>query len=132
MGYRLINKISDIELPKDSGDFKLLSRKVVDQLLQLTEDKPYIRALVSWIGYKQVQVFYERDARYDGSANTKRPMLSKSVVYYWLDRALISFSDAPLKFILLLGFLVSGCSLFYILIVILQKYVTNILLYCLY
>lgn len=71
MGYRLINSISEIELPVDSGDFKLLSRCVVDRLLELKEDKPYIRGLVSWVGYKQVQVFYEREARLDGRQNTK-------------------------------------------------------------
>lgn len=120
-GYRLINMISDINLPKDSGDFKLLSRKVVDQLLQLKEDKPYIRGLVSWVGYKQVQVFYEREARFDGRENTKMPVFSKRVLYYWLDRALISFSDAPLKVILLLGLLLSCASLLYIFVILIQK-----------
>lgn len=120
-GYRFINKISDIELPADSGDFKLLSRRVVDHLLEFKEDKPYLRGLISWIGYKQVPVYYEREARFDGRANTKMPVLSKKVLYYWLDRALISFSDTPLKIILILGFLLSGLSLSYILIIIFQK-----------
>lgn len=120
-GYRMINMISDIELPIDSGDFKLLSRRVVNHLLELGEDKPYIRGLVSWIGYKQVQVFYERDARYDGRQNTKMPVFSKRVLYYWLDRALISFSDAPLKLILLVGFILSSISLLYIGVVLIQK-----------
>ncbi len=120
-GYRLINSISEIELPVDSGDFKLLSRRVVDHLLELKEDKPYIRGLVSWIGYKQVQVHYEREARFDGRHNTKMPVLSKRVLYYWLDRALISFSDAPLKLMLLVGFLISIISLGYISVVLVQK-----------
>lgn len=120
-GYRLINAISDVQLPVDSGDFKLLSRRVVDHLLQLTEDKPYLRGLVSWIGYKQVQVYYERDERFDGRQNTKMPVLSRKVLYYWLDRALISFSDTPLKLILLLGFVLSGVSLSYIFVIIVQK-----------
>ena len=113
--------VSDIELPTDSGDFKLLSREVVDQLLKFKEDKPYIRGLVSWVGYKQVQVFYEREARFDGRENTKMPVLSKRVLYYWLDRALISFSDAPLKVILLLGLLLSCVSLLYIGVILIQK-----------
>jgi len=121
IGYRLINRISDIQLPVDSGDFKLLSRRVVDQLLSLTEDKPYIRGLISWVGYKQAQVFYERDARFDGRSNSKMPVLSKKVIYYWLDRALISFSDTPLKLILFFGFLFSTASLFYIFVVFFQK-----------
>lgn len=120
-GYRLINSISEIELPVDSGDFKLLSRCVVDHLLELKEDKPYIRGLVSWVGYKQVQVYYDREARYDGRQNTKMPVFSKRVLYYWLDRALISFSDAPLKVMLLVGFLLSSISILYIVVVIVQK-----------
>ena len=120
-GYRLINKISDVELPVDSGDYKLLSRVVVDRLLELKEDKPYIRGLVSWVGYKQVQVLYERDERFDGRENTKMPVLSKRVLYYWLDRALISFSDTPLKVILFLGFILSFTSLSYIGVILIQK-----------
>ena len=122
IGYRFINSISEIELPVDSGDFKLLSRRVVDQLIRLTEDKPYVRGLVSWIGYKQVQVFYDRDARFDGRENSKMPVLSRKVLYYWLDRALISFSDTPLKIILVSGFLLSTVSFLYILIVFAQKF----------
>jgi len=121
IGYRLINAISDIELPVDSGDFKLLSRRVVDHLLQMKEDKPYIRGLVSWIGFKQFQVFYERSARFDGGKNTKMPVFSKRVIYYWLDRALISFSDAPLKLMLLLGFALSAISLLYIIVILVLK-----------
>lgn len=121
LGYRLINLISDIHLPADSGDFKLLSREVVDRLLQLKEDKPYMRGLVSWVGYKQVQVLYDREARFDGRENSKMPVLSRKVLYYWLDRALISFSDAPLKAILVLGLILSFISISYIGVIIIQK-----------
>lgn len=121
IGYRFINAISEIELQIDSGDFKLLSRRAVDNLLQLKEDKPYMRGLVSWIGFKQIQVFYERSERFDGRENTKMNVLSRKVIYYWLDRALISFSDAPLKLMLFLGFGLSMVSFFYILVVLAQK-----------
>jgi dolichol-phosphate mannosyltransferase len=121
IGYRFINAISEIELQVDSGDFKLLSRRAVDNLLQLKEDKPYLRGLVSWIGFKQVQVFYERLERFDGRENTKMNVLSRKVLYYWLDRALISFSDAPLKMMLFVGFGLSVISFFYILVVLVQK-----------
>lgn len=121
LGYRLIDCISDIKLPVDSGDFKLLSRRAVNELLALKEDKPYLRGLISWIGYKQTQVFYERDERFDGKHNTKMPVFSRKVLYYWLDRALISFSDAPLKAMLIFGFLLSGFSLLYLLVIMVQK-----------
>jgi glycosyltransferase involved in cell wall biosynthesis len=121
IGYRFINAISEIDLQIDSGDFKLLSRRAVNHILQLKEDKPYMRGLVSWIGFKQVQVFYERLERLDGQENTKMNVLSRKVIYYWLDRALISFSDAPLKLMLFLGFGMSMVSFFYILVVLAQK-----------
>jgi dolichol-phosphate mannosyltransferase len=121
LGYRFINAISEVHLPADSGDFKLLSRKVVDHLLRLPEKKPYIRGQVSWIGFKQVPVFYHRLGRHDGREATKRPALSGRVINYALDSALISFSDAPLKAALLLGFAVSMIALAYISVVIIQK-----------
>ena len=121
IGYRFVNAISEIELQVDSGDFKLLSRRAVENLLQLKEDKPYMRGLVSWIGFKQVRVFYDRSERFDGRENTKMNVMSRKVLYYWLDRALISFSDAPLKMMLFLGFGLSVISFFYILVVLVQK-----------
>jgi len=121
LGYRFINSISEINLQVDSGDFKLLSRRAVDNILLLKEDKPYMRGLVSWIGFKQVQVLYERLERFDGRENSKMNVFSRKVLYYWLDRALISFSDAPLKVMLLLGFILSITSLLYILVVLAQK-----------
>lgn len=121
VGYRFISAISEIDLPRDSGDFKLLSRRVVDHLIQLREKKPYIRGLVSWIGFKQVPVFYHRAGRHDGRDSTKRPALSRKVVNYALDSAIISFSAAPLKAALILGFVVSVVALAYILVVIAQK-----------
>jgi glycosyltransferase involved in cell wall biosynthesis len=121
LGYRLIKKISDIDLHVDSGDFKLLSRRAVNEVLKLKEDRPYMRGLVGWIGFKQIQVFYNRDPRFDGAENTKNKLLSQKVLYYWIDRALISFSDAPLKIVLFIGAVFSLFSTFYIFIVIAQK-----------
>jgi glycosyltransferase involved in cell wall biosynthesis len=120
-GYRFINAISDVHLPVDSGDFKLLSRRVVDKLLQIEEKRPYVRGLISWLGFKQVQVFYDRQGRFDGRGATKFPVLSRRTISGYLDRALISFSDAPLKFSLFIGFIISCLSAFYLCIVLFQK-----------
>ncbi len=120
-GYRFINAVSDIELPVDSGDFKLLSRRALGELLKLKEKKPYLRGLVSWIGFKQAQVFYHREGRYGGRKQSKFPVFSRRVIYGYLDRALISFSDVPLKASLFMGFFVSFGALLYILVVIFQK-----------
>lgn len=120
-GYRFINRISEINLPVDSGDFKLLSRRVVDQLLAMEEKLPYLRGLVSWVGFKQAQVFYDREPRFDGRRATKYPVLSRRVIYGYLDRALISFSDAPLKMSLILGFLFASLAGIYLIVVLFQK-----------
>jgi polyisoprenyl-phosphate glycosyltransferase len=121
LGYRFIRSISEIKMPLDSGDFKLLSRRIVDHLLTLEEDKPFIRGMVSWIGFKQIPVYYNREARFDGRENTKFPVLSRRVIYSWLDRALISYSDEPLKLTLICGLALSVVSLLYIFVVLFQK-----------
>lgn len=120
-GYRLVHFVSEIELPVDSGDYKLLSRRVVDYVSRFDEKKPYVKGFVTWVGFKQKQVFYDRDARFDGPENTKNPVLSRKVLDSYLT-ALISFSDAPLKMSLVLGFVVSTLSLLYIIVVLIQKY----------
>jgi dolichol-phosphate mannosyltransferase len=121
IGYRLLNAIAEVQLPVDSGDFKLLSRRAVSEVLRLKEQRPYLRGMVSWVGFKQVQVFYERQARFDGRSNTKYPVLSRRVINGYFDRALISFSDVPLKLALAAGFTVSACALLYIITVLVQK-----------
>ena len=94
LGYWILNSVSAVSVPYNSGDFKLLSRRAVDQILEFREQKPFIRGLVSWIGFKQVQFFYERQARVAGK--THFPIFSRKVIYNFLDSALISFSDVPL------------------------------------
>lgn len=105
-GYRLLNAISPNNLPVDAGDFKLLSRRVVNNILSLRESRPYLRGLVSWVGFRQVPVYYERHERGDGRDNTKMNVLSSKVLNYWLDRALINHSDLPLKSALAIGFVI--------------------------
>jgi dolichol-phosphate mannosyltransferase len=93
MAYRIIQMGSAIELPVDAGDFKLLSRRVVDHLLRLREADPYLRGLVVWLGYPQVFVAYEREARNAG--RTHFPFFSRNP---WKTFALglTSFSFMPI------------------------------------
>lgn len=121
VGYRFVNRISDSDLPIDSGDFKLLSRRVVDEILRCEEKLPYLRGLVSWVGFKQVPVYYDREPRFDGRENTKFSVLSKRVIYGYLDRALISFSDAPLKLTLFAGFFIAALAGIYLMVILVQK-----------
>jgi glycosyltransferase involved in cell wall biosynthesis len=109
VGYILINKFSRIELPIEAGDFKLLTRKVVNHLLNLNEKNPYLRGLVCWVGFRQEFLKYDRSSRFSG--NTKFNIFSTSVINNFFDSALISFSSAPLKLSLVLGVIAmcAGC-----------------------
>jgi glycosyltransferase involved in cell wall biosynthesis len=123
-GYKLIKKISNIELPENSGDFKLFSKIVKNHLIELKEKNPYFRGLVSFVGYKQIQYFYKRESRHDGRENTKFPVLSKRVLWGYMDRALIGYSDVPLKFIIFLG-LLTFILAFFLSIFVLHEYITK-------
>mgnify|MGYP004003349731 CR=1 FL=1 len=121
IGYKIINKISKINLPSNSGDFKLLSRSLVNSVVQNEERFPYIRGIVHLWSQKSKQVFYDRKPRFDGREETKFPFFSKRVWYAFLDRALISFSDFPLKLMFFFGLAISFLSGIYIVIIIIQK-----------
>lgn len=69
--YRLLQKLSDTPIPLDTGDFRLMSRRVVDKILQMPERHRFIRGMVSWVGYQQVPFFYDREKRFAGE--TKYP-----------------------------------------------------------
>jgi glycosyltransferase involved in cell wall biosynthesis len=96
--YRLLDKVSDIPIPKNSGDFRLLDRKVVDVLKNLPERNLYLRGLVSFLGFKQKPVYYDRNPRLSGSSKFR---LFQYIVLA-LD-ALTAFSKAPLRLFSFLG-----------------------------
>ena len=120
LGYRILQATSDIELVPNSGDFKLLSRRVVNELLKMHEAKPFVRGMVTWVGFKQVQVLYDREARHGGESHY--PTLGWRVISNFLDSALISFSDVPLKIALILGFIVSGGAFLWLVGVFVMKF----------
>lgn len=95
LGYKILRAASQIQLPHEAGDFKLLSRRVVRHLLQFPEKRPFMRGLVCFVGYKQATVYYHREARQAGTS--KFPVLGWKVLSNFFDSALISFSDAPLR-----------------------------------
>jgi len=103
--YRLINRISEIEIPLDVGDFRLLDRKVVDVLLAMPERDRFLRGLVSWIGFRQVAVLYNRAPRRAGQS--KYPLMK--MVRFAVD-SVISFSFAPLRLAIWGGFIALGAS----------------------
>lgn len=112
VGYWVLRNVATIDLPIEAGDFKLLSRRARDHLVQFREKRPYLRGLVSWIGFKQVRVKYVRDPRHSGE--TKFPVFSRKVIRNFLDSALIAFSDVPLKLSILVGLFVIVLAFLYI------------------
>ena len=91
--YRIINYFSDIQLPENTGDFKLLSRKIVQEILHLSEYDPYMRGLSVWVGYRQEFIFYRRQPRFAG--RTHFPLFAKAHMREFI-RAVTAFSAAPL------------------------------------
>jgi polyisoprenyl-phosphate glycosyltransferase len=98
--YRTINALSDVALPVDTGDFRLIDRQVIEAFKSLPEKNKYIRGLISWVGFKQVPMYYVREERFAGE--TKYP-LSKMLAF--ASTSLLYFSKKPLKIALTMGFL---------------------------
>lgn len=94
MFYKALNALSDVEIPKDTGDFRLVDRKVVDTINSLPEHNKFLRGLFSWVGYKQTPFEYERKERFAGK--TKYPL--KKMLKLASD-GIISFSTKPLKIV---------------------------------
>ncbi|MBF0137037.1 MAG: glycosyltransferase family 2 protein [Magnetococcales bacterium] len=117
--YQIINFVADIEIPVNTGNFKLLSRRVVEQILAIDEQDPFLRGLVIWVGFKQVYVQYERQARHSGT--THYPLLRSANPTRSFVTGVISFSSAPLYFALVMGLLVSVGSFFYLIFVIVTR-----------
>ncbi len=115
--YRVTERLTSVAIPVDTGDFRLMSRRVVDALKRSRERHRFLRGLVSWIGYKQIGITYDRDPRYTGK--TKYP-LSK-MLKFAID-GITSFSEIPLRFATYLGFLVSGFAFVYAVIVLVMKF----------
>ncbi|MBL1141661.1 MAG: glycosyltransferase family 2 protein [Proteobacteria bacterium] len=114
--YRFLYQLSDIKIPKDTGDFRLLSRKALNALLTLREKHRYMKGLFAWVGYSQAEITYERDERYAGE--TKWNFLGLLDLAF---EGLTSFSVLPLRLASLLGFLSAFAGLFFAIIIILKK-----------
>jgi glycosyltransferase involved in cell wall biosynthesis len=106
MFYRLLNRLSETEIPLDTGDFRLMDRTVVDALRAMPERDRFVRGMVAWAGFRQIAVPYRRAARFAGES--KYPFFK--MVRFALD-GLTSFSRAPLRLATWMGFLISGIAL---------------------
>ena len=103
--YRLIGRISKVDLPADAGDFRLVDRRVVDAVSGMPEHRRYLRGMFAWVGYDQTGVHYVRAPRHRGK--TKFPL--RRMFSFAVD-GVVSFSTAPLRLALAVGFVVSVLS----------------------
>lgn len=114
--YRLLQRVANIEIPLDSGDFCIMDRRVVDLLVNMPERNRFVRGIRSWVGLKQVGLKYERAARFGGETKYGYSRL----VALALD-GLVSFSYVPLRVISMIGIGVSVISILLAIIYAIQK-----------
>lgn len=118
--YRTLRALTSVDIPNDTGDFRLIDRKVCDVLKGLKEKNRFVRGLISWIGFKQTSVEFVREERFAGV--TKYPF--KRMLKFALD-AITSFSYKPLRIASYIGFTISFVSFIYLLIVLYQRLFTE-------
>lgn len=111
--YRIIRRLTKVSIPVDTGDFRLMSRRVVEALRRSPERHRFLRGMVSWVGFKQIGVEYDRDERHSGT--TKYPL--PKMIRFAID-GITSFSDIPLRFASYFGFFVSAIAFVYAIVVI--------------
>ena len=104
--YRLMNRLGDVEIPPDAGDFRLVDRRALDGVIAMREHRRYLRGMFAWVGYRQTAVHYEREARHAG----RTKFSSRRMASFAAD-GVISFSAAPLRAVLTGGFVVSVLSI---------------------
>ncbi|MCB0976572.1 MAG: glycosyltransferase family 2 protein [Acidimicrobiales bacterium] len=103
--YRLLGRMSEVDIPVDAGDFRLVDRQVADAVIAMPEHHRYLRGMFAWIGYDQVGVHYQREARHAGKTKfSMRKMLTFAA------DGIVSFSTVPLRMAMTLGFVVSALS----------------------
>lgn len=105
-GYRLIRRIADVDIPPNTGDFRLMSRRVVDNVVSLKEGHGFLRGLVGLVGFRQTSVLYDRDPRVGGASKYNR-FLGSLVIGL---NGIIGFSRYPLHLISLIGMTLSGLA----------------------
>jgi dolichol-phosphate mannosyltransferase len=118
--YRLIHTITNVNIPLDTGDFRLMDRKVVAVMKQMREKHRFLRGMSAWVGFKQVGVNYKRKPRHAGSS--KYPV--KKMIQFALN-AITSFSYFPLQLATYIGFIAAGLSVVAIPIIIILRLTTG-------
>jgi dolichol-phosphate mannosyltransferase len=118
--YWLLSKITSISIPVDTGDFRIIDRKIVNVLHQMPEKNKYLRGQISWIGFNQTFVEYDRDERMAGE--TGYPF--SKMLQFAID-GITAFSDLPLKIVTYFGFLVSGVTFLVMIYALYSRFMTS-------
>lgn len=105
-GYSVINRLSDVQIPRNTGDFRIMSRRVIEELRRLSETHGFLRGMVAFVGFKQAAVLYSRDARLTGAGNYNRLIGSLRIGI----NGLVGFSSRPLQVMSMAGFAVAAIS----------------------
>ncbi|HRS19397.1 MAG TPA: glycosyltransferase family 2 protein [Bacteroidales bacterium] len=116
--YRILKRITNVDIPVDTGDYRLIDRKVVQAILAMDEPDKYIRGQVAWTGFKTTFVNFERDERRFGTTGYSLKKMTKFAI-----DGITSFSSYPLKLASIFGFIVSGFAFCMVVYVLLSKYV---------
>ncbi len=106
LGYKVINQLTDIKIPQNTGDFRIMTRRVIDEMRNLNETHGFLRGLVAYIGFKQAFIEYDRDERFAGKGNYNRFTGSLKIGL----NGLISFSSKPLQMMSIMGGILAGFS----------------------
>jgi dolichol-phosphate mannosyltransferase len=106
VGYGVINRLADVNIPRNTGDFRIMSRRVCDELNRLNEGHGFLRGLVAYVGFPQTFVEYDRDARFAGAGHYNRFLGSLKIGL----NGIISFGARPLQLMSLVGFVTAGFS----------------------
>ncbi len=106
IGYKIIARLSDIQIPRDTGDFRIMTRRVVEELRNLSESHGFLRGLVAYIGFKQAFIEYDRDERLGGEGKYNRFVGSLRIGL----NGLIGFSSKPLQMMSIMGFFFAAFS----------------------
>lgn len=114
--YRVIKRLTKVAIPLDTGDFRLMSRRTVEAVRRLPERHRFLRGMVSWVGYNQIAIEYDRDVRYSGTTKYSLGKMMRFAV-----DGITSFSDVPLRFASYLGFIVSALAFIYAIVVVIDR-----------
>lgn len=119
--YRMMDRITEIKIPLDTGDFRLMDRRVVDAVNSMGEHHRFLRGMVTWVGYRQLGIEYEREARFAGESSYP---FFKMLRFAW--DGVTGFSSFPLQLATYLGFAIALLSVMMIVVVVLLRLLSQV------